>query len=63
MIRVSGSQTSPDKLLCKHFYEGWFEIHVHGVRILHTWMINILKLIYLIEGMEDILFSNMSSRI
>lgn len=36
MIRVSGSETSLHKLLCKNFYGGWFEIHVHGVRTLHT---------------------------
>ena len=36
MIRVSGSKTSLHKLLCKNFYGGWFEIHVHGVRTLHT---------------------------
>ena len=36
MIRVSGSETSLHKLLCKNFYGGWFETHVHGVRTLHT---------------------------
>ena len=63
MMSVAGSKTSPHKRLGKNFYGGWFEIHVHGVQTLHTQMINICKLIYLIGGMEDMLFSNMSSRI
>ena len=62
MIRVSGSETSPHKLLWKNFVGNGLKPKCIGVRTLHTGMIKSFKLLYVIEVM-DINFSNISSRI